>query len=170
MWFFLNSANLICRDIWSVSEGWLGVAKVLCILCHWGIQLISAYSWARLAILVAGKGRRECFYFFCFFPFIPVSLSSLPLSFISSTMSSIYFLPFSERWHKMTHKGWCVVKPQHNQIEVFQKVSWTSNKTRLYDVSISNPTGGGIPLMNVWHFIAQRHLGDNCIQIWHLGR
>ena len=56
----------------------------------------------------------ECFYFFCFFAFIPVNLSSLSLSFISSTIF-ISFLPFSGRRHKMTHKGWHVVKPQHNQ-------------------------------------------------------
>ena len=62
------------------------------------------------------KVEGECFYFFCFFPFIPVPLSSLFLSFISSTISSISFLPFSGRRHKMTHKGWRVVKPQHNQI------------------------------------------------------
>ena len=66
---------------------------------------ILAYSWAMLAVLVAGKGRGECFYFFCFFPFIPVPLSSLYLSFISSTISCISFLPFSGRQHKMTHKG-----------------------------------------------------------------
>ena len=28
-----------------------------CILRHWGVQLILAYSWARPAILVASKGR-----------------------------------------------------------------------------------------------------------------
>ena len=39
----------------------------------------------------------ECFYFFCFFPIIPVPLSTLFLSFISSTIS---FLAFSGRWHK----------------------------------------------------------------------
>ena len=99
----------------SQNWGWLGVAKVLCILCHRGIQLILAYSWARPAILVAGKGRGGMFYFFNFFTFIPVPLSSLSLSFISCTISSISFLPFSGRQHKMTHKGWCVVKPQHNQ-------------------------------------------------------
>ena len=99
----------------SQNWGWLGVAKVLCILCHWGFQLILAYSWARPAILVAGKGRGGMFYFFCFFTFIPVPLSSLSLSFISCTISSISFLPFSGRQHKMTHKGWRVVKPQHNQ-------------------------------------------------------
>ena len=56
--------------------------------------------------------RGECFYFFCFIPFIPVSLSSLSLPFISSTISSISstissisFLPFSGRRNKMTHKG-----------------------------------------------------------------
>ena len=64
------------------------------ILHHRGLKLILAYSWARLAILVAGKGRRGCFYFFCFFPFIPVPLSSLSLSFITFTISSISFLPF----------------------------------------------------------------------------
>ena len=37
--------------------GWSGGAKVLYILCHWGVQLILAYSWTRPAILVAGKGR-----------------------------------------------------------------------------------------------------------------
>ena len=63
---------------------------------YWGVQLILAFSWARLAILVAGKDRGECFYFFCFFTFISV-LSSLALSFISSTISSILFLPFSGR-------------------------------------------------------------------------
>ena len=39
------------------------MAKVLCILRHWGIQLILAYSWARLAILMAVKGRRGMFYY-----------------------------------------------------------------------------------------------------------
>ena len=65
------------------------------------VQLRLAYKWAR-PILVAGKCRGECFYFFCFFTFIPVSLSPLSISFISSTIS---FLPFSGIRHKMTHKG-----------------------------------------------------------------
>ena len=49
------------------------------------------------------KAEGKCFYFFCFFAFIPVPLSSVSLSFISSTISSISFLPFSGRRHKMTH-------------------------------------------------------------------
>ena len=73
---------------------------------------ILAYSWGRHAILVADKGRGGGGYFFCFFTFIPIPLSSLSLSFISSTTS---FLPFSGRRHKTVHKGSCVVKPQHNQ-------------------------------------------------------
>ena len=85
--------------------GVLSVAKVSCVLRQRGIQLILAYSWTRPAILVAGKGRGGCFYFFCFFASIPVNLSSLSLSFISSTIFSISFLPFSGRRHKMTHKG-----------------------------------------------------------------
>ena len=63
-------------------------------------QLILAYSWARLAVLVAVKEEGENFHFFCFFPFIPVHLSSLSLSFISSTIFSVFFLPFSGRRHK----------------------------------------------------------------------
>ena len=98
----------------SYTSGWSDGVKVSCILRHRGVQLILAYIWSRPAILVAGKGRGECFYFFCFFTFIPVPLSSLFLSFIS-TISSISFLPSFGRWHKMTHKGWRVVKPQHNQ-------------------------------------------------------
>ena len=77
----LSDISMGCRDI----------------LHHWGIQLIFAYSLARPAVLVAGKGRVECFYFFCFITFIPVSLSSLSLSFISLTISPISLLPFSER-------------------------------------------------------------------------
>ena len=38
-------------------RGWSGGAKVSCILRYRGVQLILAYSWARPAILVAGKGR-----------------------------------------------------------------------------------------------------------------
>ena len=44
-----------------------------------------------------------------------ISRSRLSISFIFSTISSIFFLPFSGRWHEMAHKGWHVIKPQHNQ-------------------------------------------------------
>ena len=34
---------------------------MLCILHHWGVQLILAYNWARPAILVVGNGRGGMF-------------------------------------------------------------------------------------------------------------
>ena len=49
--------------------GWSGGAKVSCILCHRGVQLILAYSWARPAILVAGYGRGGMFLFLLFLHF-----------------------------------------------------------------------------------------------------
>ena len=45
----------------SDMRGWLGVAKVSCILRHQGVQLMLAYSWARPAVLVADKGRGQIF-------------------------------------------------------------------------------------------------------------
>ena len=49
-----NPHGLMCLNLlW----GWLGEAKMSCILRHRGVQLILAYSWARSAALAAGKGR-----------------------------------------------------------------------------------------------------------------
>ena len=75
----------------NINAGWSGVAKVSSNLCHRGVQLILAYSWARPAILVASKGRGGMFFFFCFFTLIPVPLSSLSLSFIAFTISFLLF-------------------------------------------------------------------------------
>ena len=49
--------RFICPRHDDVREGWLGEAKVSCSFCHRGAQLILAYSWARSAVLAAGKGR-----------------------------------------------------------------------------------------------------------------
>ena len=57
------------HQLWYILRGWLGVAKVSCILRHLGVQLILAYSWTRPAILVAGKGRRGIFLFLLFLHF-----------------------------------------------------------------------------------------------------
>ena len=54
--------------------GWLGVAKVSCILRHRGIKLILAYSWAKPATLTAGKDRGGMF-----FSSIPFLVSPVPL-------------------------------------------------------------------------------------------
>ena len=102
VFFFVCTRNtLLSRGL----VGVVGCGKDVVYLSHRGVQLILAYSWARPAILVAGKGRGGMFYFFCFFTFIPVPLSSLSLSFISTAVSSVPFLPFSGRRHKMTQKG-----------------------------------------------------------------
>ena len=114
----------ICRYLLNmVGEGGAGVcvvgcAMVLCSSHQQGVQLILAYSWARPVSLKQVRVWGEYFYFFYFFTFTPIPLSSLSLSFISSTISSISFLPFSGRRHKMTHRGWRVVKPQHNKKKI----------------------------------------------------
>ena len=52
-----------------MGKGVVGWCEVSCILRHRGIEVILAYSSARPAILVAGKGRGEMFLFFLFLPF-----------------------------------------------------------------------------------------------------
>ena len=124
---------------------------------HRGFQLILAYSWARPAILIAGKGREGMFYFFCFFTFIPVPLSSLSLSFISSTISSVSFLPFSGRRHKLTYKGWHVIKPQHNQSIIHSlelRVRFSAADILKYFILI-------FPETRIWHFMQIVSYGDN---------
>ena len=75
------------------------MAKVSCILRHWGVQL----SWAMPAILVAGKGGGDVF--ISCVSLLPFLFSFFPVPIICSTISSVSFLPFSGRRHKMTHKG-----------------------------------------------------------------
>ena len=48
---------------------WLGVPKLTGILRHRGVQLILASSWAKPAILLAGKGRGGMFLFLLFLHF-----------------------------------------------------------------------------------------------------
>ena len=57
---------------------YLPSAKVSCILRHRGVQLILAYSWARPAILVAGKGRWGIFLFLLFLHFHSCSFLPCP--------------------------------------------------------------------------------------------
>ena len=72
------------------------MAKVSSILRHRGVQLTLAYSLARPAVLLAIKSRAGMLYFFCFFTIIPVPLSSLPFSFVSSIFPSSSFLPLRD--------------------------------------------------------------------------
>ena len=88
-----RKGNFLQEDS-SQPAGWLGVTKVLCILRHRGVQLILAYSWARPAILVAGKGRGGMFLFLLFLYFYSSTLLSLSLSFISTTIPLNLLSPF----------------------------------------------------------------------------
>ena len=74
------------------SRGWSGVAKVSCILHHQGVQLILAYSWARPAVLAAGRGGM--FNFCCVFTFIPFPLSPCP-SLLSPQLSLLSLFSLS---------------------------------------------------------------------------
>ena len=75
-------------------QGWSGGAKVLCILHHRGVQLILAYSCARPAILVVGKGRGGMFLFLLFLHFHSCS-SFFPVPLFHLLYSLFYlFSPF----------------------------------------------------------------------------
>ena len=77
-------------------------------------------SAVAMSLRWANRGPWASCYFFCFFTFIPDPLSSLAS--LSSPLPPILsFLPFSGRQHKMIHKGWHVVKPQHSH-----SVEWSS--------------------------------------------
>ena len=79
-----------------VKGGWSGGAKVLCILHHRGVQLILAYSWARPAILVVGKGRGGMFLFLLFLHFHSYSsFFSVPLFHL---LYSLFYLFSSFLW------------------------------------------------------------------------
>ena len=71
--------------------GWSDGAKVSCSLHHRGVQLILAYSWARPATLVAGKGRGGMFLFLLFLHFHFLFLS-LPCPSLPSPLLSILSL------------------------------------------------------------------------------
>ena len=64
------------------------------------VQLILSYIWARPAILIAGNGRGGCFYFFCFFTFIPVALPFASLSGGSQWCEGVVYLmsPVQLNW------------------------------------------------------------------------
>ena len=98
------------------KQGWLGEANVSCLLRHRAVHLILAYSWARSAILAIGKGGGGMFLFILILYFHSFSsFSPVPLFHLLYYLCSLWNLPFPGRWHKMTHKGWHAIKPQHNQ-------------------------------------------------------
>ena len=92
---------------------------MLCILHHWGVQLILAYSWARPAILVVGKGRGGMFLFLLFLHFLSCS-SFFPVPLFHLLYSLFYlFSPFLWETTQNDPQGLTrVVKPQHNQNQI----------------------------------------------------
>ena len=80
--------------------GWY--VKVSCNLRHWGVQEILAYSWARPAILVAGKGRGGISLFLLFLHFHSCSFffPCLPLSSPLLSLLSLFsfFLGDDTKW------------------------------------------------------------------------
>ena len=80
-------------------------------------RCVSYVTGARPATV--GQGRlplrqltveEECFYFFCFFTSIHFAFSPL-----FHLLYYLFYFSFSGRLHKVTRKGWCVVKPQLNK-------------------------------------------------------
>ena len=69
------------------------------------------------------------YHFFCFFTIIHFPLPPMSLSFIFSTISSISLLLSFWRRHKMTHKGWHVVKLHYNQSGgvIWHPTQWAHN-------------------------------------------
>ena len=67
---------------------------MLCILHHWGVQLILTCSWARPAILAAGKGRGGMFLFLLFFHCHSFSFLLYPS--LSSPLLSLFSLSLGD--------------------------------------------------------------------------
>ena len=106
LWFTRSSSINLNQNQWFITyshcleyvffRGWSGGAKVSCILHHRGVQLMLAYRWARLAILVAGKGRGGMFFI------SSVSSFSFLLLFLPCPSLSALLLLFSPFLWEMT--------------------------------------------------------------------
>ena len=91
------SASFSGSDFVHRLVGWLGEATVSCILRHRGVQLRLAYSWARPAILAAGKGRGGMFLFLLFLYFQSFSsISHVPLFHLLYYLLSLFSLSLGD--------------------------------------------------------------------------
>ena len=87
------SASFSGSDFVHRLVGWLGEATVSYILRHQGVQLRLAYSWARPAVLAAGKGRGGMFLFLLFLYFQSFSfISPVPLFHLLYYLLSLFSL------------------------------------------------------------------------------
>ena len=76
------------------------VAKVLCISHQCGVQLIMAYSWARPAILVAGKGKGEIAGLCRYFDLVTLTYISCSSDFDTFYVDVLYLLNFKTYNHQ----------------------------------------------------------------------
>ena len=120
-----------------LHRGWSGGAKVLCILHHRGVQLILAYSWARPAILVVGKGRGGMFLFLLFLHFHSCS-SFFPVPLFHLLYSLFYlFSPFLWETTQNDPQGLtCRKTPTQSKIWVYTVCSGLSVRIRRVSTEI----------------------------------
>ena len=88
--FCSTEENFELRFAFSFGMSWGVVGWGKGVVYHWGVQLILAYSYARPAILAAGKGREGIFLFLLFLHFH--SFSFLPCPSLSSPLLSLLFI------------------------------------------------------------------------------
>ena len=128
------------------KERWSGGAKVSCISRHWGVQQISAYSWARPAFLVAGKGRGGMFLFLLFlhFHFRSSFFPSLLFSSLLLSLLSLYSLSLGDdtKWYTRVD-----VSLNPNTINPKKELTFYSTKQFSCLTNPSLPTGKQIRWM-----------------------
>ena len=107
---YLHSLSPCQICVLFLGGGWL---RRRCRVSYRYVTRVPNWYWLtvgqNLLSLLQVRVEGECSNFFCFVTFFHLPLSPLSFSFISSAISSISFLPFPGRRHKMTHKGWRVV-------------------------------------------------------------
>ena len=133
--------------------GWSGGAKVSCILRHQGVQLILAYSWARPAILVAGKGRWGIFLFFLFLHFHSCSFLPCPsLSSLLLSLLSLFSLSLGEDTKWPTRADVSLNPNTINQWPIWRKLTNTG-RTRPTQKNSANATRIGQVFL-YWHSLS----------------
>ena len=110
-WKSKNRKQNIVESSLSSSWGWSGVAKMSYSLRHRASNWYW-HSWARPAILVAGKSRGGMFLFFLFL-LLSFLFLFLPCPSLSSPLLSLLSLSHFTKWSTKVDVSF---KPQHNQI------------------------------------------------------
>ena len=133
-WRFRIAKTILFR----YPRGWLGEAKVSCSFCHQGAQLMLAYSWARPAVLAAGKdiGRMLlfllCIRFLSFPSFFPIPVFHLYYLFC-------LFSPFL--WETTQNDPWVdgLLNSQHNQsISQISKMATMAAILKIFKLHLLN--------------------------------